>query len=73
MISHIRKFMNYFSKKSTNGPFQKKNRAVEDIFFLKSPWNFKVFYLIPENSRRNKASPLETPQNSVTPLRNFKV
>ena len=39
---------------------------------LKTPWNFEIFYFIPGNSRQNKASPLETPENCVTPPRIFK-
>ena len=37
-----------------------------------APLEFLGFYFTPGNSRQNKASPLETPQNCVTLLRNFK-
>ena len=36
------------------------------------PWNFQVSYFTPGNCRQNKALPLETPENCVTLLRNFK-
>ena len=37
--------------------------------FWKQPWNpgILVFNFTPRNSRQNKAPPLETPQNCVTP------
>ena len=44
----------------------------EDIPFCKIPWNFQVCHFTLRNSRQNKASPLEIPQNYVIPLGNFK-
>ena len=49
--------------------FQKKpNTGEEDILFWKPPWNFYFFYFTPENSRQNKAPPLEIPQSYVRSL-----
>ena len=52
-------------------PFQKEKQTegVEDTCFDPPPlppWNFQDFYFTPKNSRQNKVSPLETPQNCVT-------
>ena len=55
---------------------KKPKRWVEDILFLNpwgvSLWKFWVFYFTPGNSKQSKSSPLETAQNFVTPLWNFK-
>ena len=49
-------------------PQKSQTDTVEDILFWKPPWNFKVFYFSPGNSRQNKDSPPETPQKlSYTP------
>ena len=46
--------------------FQKKNKQKGLRTHILTPpplWNFQDFYSTPTNSRQNKASPLETPQN----------
>ena len=58
-----------YSRKKTNS---EGGEWSEDILFWKNPWNFWVSYFMDGNSRQNKASSLETPQNFVTPLGNFK-
>ena len=53
-------------------PEEKKQGEVEDILFW-TPYLLEVLrFLLYRNTRENKASPLETSQNCVTPLRNFK-
>ena len=59
-----------------NGLFHKKKQTgwgwgVWGHTFLKTPMNFQVFAL-PLNSKLIKPSPLETPENCVTPHRNLK-
>ena len=38
------------------GYSRKKPGGVEDILFVKKPWNFSFFYFTPGNSRQNKAA-----------------
>ena len=45
--------------------------VVEDKL-LKTPWELLGFSFTPGNSKQNKASPVEIPQNCVTSHRNFK-
>ena len=59
---------------NSNGLFQKKKKKTgRDAGVEGFPLDFLGFFIfIPGNYRQNKASSLETLQNCVTPLRNFK-
>ena len=57
--------MQYFRKKNKQG------ERVEGIIFFKPPGIFKVL-LYPWKFKKSKASPLETPQNCVTPHINYR-
>ena len=50
--------------------WRKGGLRTQALFEIKA-WNFKVSYFTPGNSRQNKASPLEIPQNFVTSLENY--
>ena len=52
-------------KKQTGEGGSRKN-------FFENPLEFLGFSFTPENSKQNKTSPVETPQNCVTLHRNFK-
>ena len=52
---------------------KKPNRGGWGYTFLKPPWNFWISYFTPENSRQNKALPLETLQNCVQKFQDLKL
>ena len=60
---NLKKSKCYFPE---NGLFQKKKDKQEGTYFFENPWSFQLFYFAPGNSKQNKASPLQTPQNCYT-------